>query len=154
MILRSRVYRINLFSISTGVLMNKIGRKKTVILSNVITILAMSISLIQYTFVMSLMALCIANTILQVLLNPLLTNVVQGDKLTSNLTAGQFVQARPDKANEISGLMITGVFGGFVILLIMDLTSDAIGSQVGSVLTLLLNAFYLLFCAFAIKTKN
>ncbi|MFB6343238.1 sugar MFS transporter [Saccharicrinis sp. FJH62] len=85
-----------IFSIPTGMLMNKIGRKKTVVLSNIITIIAMFIPLIDYTFIMSLIAfalLGIANTILQVSLNPLLTNVVQGDKLTSSLTAGQFVKA-------------------------------------------------------------
>lgn len=328
-----------IFSVPTGMLMSKIGRKKTVLLSNVITIVAMFIPLIQYTFALSLIAfalLGIANTILQVSLNPLLTNVVQGDKLTSSLTAGQFVKAissfcgpfiaafaasqlgnwqyifpvyavitlistawlmvtpiqeeqvvakagsfgsvfgilkdktilllflgilfvvgvdvglntaapkilmercgmnsidagygpsmyfafrtagafigaillvkfssvkffkiitivavlalialifvtdkiavfalfaiigfsianvfsiifsmaiqlRPDKANEISGLMITGVFGGAVIPFIMGLTSDAIGSQVGSVLIILVSAIYLLFCSFAVKTKN
>lgn len=327
-----------IFSVPTGILMNKIGRKKTVLLSNVITIVAMFIPLIEYTFVMSLIAfalLGIANTILQVSLNPLLTNVVQGDKLTSSLTAGQFVkaissfcgpfiaafaasmlgnwqyifpiyalitlvstiwlmatsikeepiinkassfgnvfsllkdktifflflgivfvvgvdvglntaapkilmercgmnsieagygpsmyfafrtagafigaillakyssvkifkiitvvavaaliglifaadkivvfalfaiigiaianvfsiifslaiQSRPDKANEISGLMITGVFGGAVIPFIMGLTSDAMGSQTGSVLIILASAIYLLFSAFAVKTK-
>lgn len=85
-----------IFSIPTGMLMNKIGRKKTVLLSNAITIVAMFIPLIEYTFFMSLVAfalLGIANTILQVSLNPLLTNVVKGDKLTSSLTAGQFVKA-------------------------------------------------------------
>ncbi len=328
-----------IFSIPTGILMNKIGRKKTVLLSNLITIVAMFIPLIGYTFVMSLIAfalLGIANTILQVSLNPLLTNVVQGDKLTSSLTAGQFVkavssfcgpfiaafaasmlgnwqyifpiyavitllstiwlmatpinpepataqassfqnvfgllkdrtifflflgivfvvgvdvglntaapkilmercgmnsidagygpsmyfafrtagafigaillakyssvkifriitiaavialtglifaadkivvfalfaiigfaianvfsiifsmaiQSRPDKANEISGLMITGVFGGAVIPFIMGLTSDAIGSQIGSVLIILFSAVYLLFCAYTIKIKQ
>ncbi|HEY6915032.1 MAG TPA: MFS transporter [Paludibacter sp.] len=327
-----------IFSVPTGILMNKIGRKKTVLLSNVITIVAMFIPLIQYSFVMSLLAfalLGIANTILQVSLNPLLTNVVQGDKLTSSLTAGQFVkaissfcgpfiaafaasqlgnwqyifpiyavitlistiwlmataikeepiinkastfgnvfsllkdktilflflgivfvvgvdvglntaapkilmercgmnsidagygpsmyfafrtagafigaillakysstrifkiitlvaslalialifttgkiaifalfaiigisianvfsiifslaiQSRPEKANEISGLMITGVFGGAVIPFVMGLTSDALGSQVGSVLIILISSVYLLFCAFAVKTK-
>lgn len=84
------------FSIPTGVMMNKIGRKKTVIASNVITIIAMFIPLIAYTFSMSLVAfalLGIANTMLQVSLNPLLSNVVQGDKLTSSLTAGQFIKA-------------------------------------------------------------
>lgn len=328
-----------IFSIPTGMLMNKIGRKKMVLISNVITMVAMLIPLIEYTFVMSLLAfglLGIANTILQVSLNPLLTNVVQGDKLTSSLTAGQFVKAissfcgpfiaafaasllgnwqyifpiyavitlistiwllttpikeepivvtastfrsvfgilkdktilllflgivfvvgvdvgmntaapkilmercglnsidagygtsmyfafrtagafigaillakfssvkffklisvvailalvvlifmpdkisifilfaiigfsianvfsiifslaiqtRPDKANEISGLMITGVFGGAVIPFIMGLTSDAIGSQVGSLLIILLSALYLMFCAFAVKAKQ
>jgi len=85
-----------IFSVPTGMLMNKIGRKKTVLLSNIITIVAMFIPLIEYTFAMSLIAfalLGIANTILQVSLNPLLTNVVQGDKLTSSLTTGQFVKA-------------------------------------------------------------
>lgn len=328
-----------IFSIPTGMLMNKIGRKKTVLLSNIITIVAMFIPLIEYSFAMSLIAfalLGIANTILQVSLNPLLTNVVQGDKLTSSLTAGQFVkavssfcgpfiaafaasmlgnwqyifpiyafitlistiwlmatpikeeavtkkassfrevfsllkdktilffflgivfvvgvdvgintaapkilmeraglnsieagygpsmyfafrtagafigaillakyspmgifkiitvtavlalialifaadkiaifalfaiiglaianvfsiifslalQSRPDKANEISGLMITGVFGGAVIPFIMGLTSDMIGSQVGSVVIILLSATYLLLVAFPAKAKR
>lgn len=327
-----------IFSIPTGILMNKIGRKKTVLLSNIITIVAMFIPLIEYSFAMSLIAfalLGIANTILQVSLNPLLTNVVQGDKLTSSLTAGQFVkaissfcgpfiaafaasmlgnwqyifpiyafitlistiwlmvtpikeeavtnkassfgevfsllkdktilffflgivfvvgvdvgintaapkilmeraglnsieagygpsmyfafrtagafigaillakyspmgifkiitvtavlalialifaadkiaifalfaiiglaianvfsiifslalQSRPDKANEISGLMITGVFGGAVIPFIMGLTSDMIGSQVGSVVIILISAAYLLLVAFPAKAK-
>lgn len=328
-----------IFSIPTGMLMNKIGRKKTVLLSNLITIVAMFIPLIEYSFAMSLVAfalLGIANTILQVSLNPLLTNVVQGDKLTSSLTAGQFVkaissfcgpfiaafaasalgnwqyifpiyafitlistvwllatpikeeaitnkassfgevfgllkdktilffflgivfvvgvdvglntaapkilmeraglnsieagygpsmyfafrtagaflgaillakyspsgifkiitvtavlalialifaadkiaifallaivgfaianvfsiifslalQSRPEKANEISGLMITGVFGGAVIPFIMGLTSDVVGSQVGSVLVILLSAAYLLLVAFPAKSKR
>ncbi len=328
-----------IFSVPTGILMNKIGRKRTVLLSNVITIVAMFIPLIQYTFIMSLLAfalLGIANTILQVSLNPLLTNVVKGDKLTSSLTAGQFVkaissfcgpfiaafaasmlgnwqyifpiyavitlistiwlmatpmpeepvagkassfasvfsllqdktilllflgivfvvgvdvgintaapkilmerfgmdsidagygpsmyfafrtagafigaillikfssgkifkiittvaflglialtftsdkvavftllaiigfaianvfsiifsmaiQSRPDKANEISGLMITGVFGGAIIPFIMGLTSDALGSQVGSLLIITISASYLLFCAFALKPRS
>ncbi len=328
-----------IFSVPTGILMNKIGRKKTVLSSNVITIVAMFIPLIQYSFVMSLLAfalLGIANTILQVSLNPLLTNVVQGDKLTSSLTSGQFVkaissfcgpfiaafvasqlgnwqyifpiyavitlistiwlmataikeepiinkassfgnvfsllkdktilflflgivfvvgvdvglntaapkilmercgmnsidagygpsmyfafrtagafigaillakysstrifkiitlvaslalialifttgkiaifalfaiigisianvfsiifslaiQSRPEKANEISGLMITGVFGGAVIPFIMGLTSDALGSQVGSVLIILISSVYLLFCAYSIKIRQ
>ncbi|MDP4208324.1 MAG: MFS transporter [Bacteroidota bacterium] len=328
-----------LFSVPTGLLMNKIGRKKTVLLSNIITIVAMFIPLVAYTFITSLVAfmlLGIANTIIQVSLNPLLTNVVRGDKLTSSLTAGQFVKAissfcgpfiaafaatqlgnwqyifpiyavialistiwlmltpiheeqetgkatsfgsvfailadktilllflgilfvvgvdvglntaapkilmercgldsitagygpsvyfafrtagafigaillakfsadkffriniviavfalitlifmkgqiaifglygvvgftvanifpiiyskaiqfRPDKANEISGLMITGVFGGAVIPFFMGLTSDAVGSQIGSVLVILVSALYLLFCAYAIKKPN
>jgi MFS transporter, FHS family, L-fucose permease len=85
-----------IFSIPTGILMNQIGRKRTVLLSNIITIVSMFIPLISYTFSMALIAfalLGIANTILQVSLNPLLTNVVKGDKLTSNLTIGQFVKA-------------------------------------------------------------
>ncbi|MFT3738099.1 MAG: MFS transporter [Breznakibacter sp.] len=327
-----------IFSVPTGILMNKIGRKKTVLLSNAITIVAMFIPLIEYSFAMSLLAfalLGIANTILQVSVNPLLANVVKGDKLTSSLTAGQFVkavssfvgpfiaafaavqlgnwqyifpiyavvtlvstlwlmfthigeepnegqassftqvlgilkdrtilslflgivfvvgvdvglntaapkilmervgldtntagygpsvyfalrtlgaflgavilakfpsgkffrinivaavaalaglifandlyvifalygvvgftianvfpiifgmamQARPDKANEISGLMITGVFGGAVVPFAMGLLSDGLGAQVGAVLVILVGALYLAYCAFAVKPK-
>jgi len=84
------------FSIPTGMLMNKIGRKKTVLLSNLITSMAMLIPLIHYSYGSTLVAfglLGLGNTILQVALNPLLTNVVKGDRLTSTLTAGQFVKA-------------------------------------------------------------
>lgn len=85
-----------LFSIPTGMLMNVIGRKRTVLLSNVITVIAMFLPLLGYTFIICLIAfalLGIANTILQVSLNPLLTNVVEGNRLSSNITAGQFVKA-------------------------------------------------------------
>ena len=328
-----------IFSVPTGMLMNKIGRKKTVVVSNVLTIIAMFLPLVDYTFSISLIAfalLGIANTILQVALNPLLTNVVNGDKLTSSLTAGQFVkatssfsapfiaafaattlgrwqyifpiyavitllstlwllatpiletpaqtqvntfggvmgilkdrtilllflgilfvvgidvgvntasskilmerggltaikagygpsvyfafrtlgtflgafllaryssekffkwniiiaalalfaliftgnevlifglfavvgftianifpiiygkaiQSRPEKANEISGLMITGVFGGAVIPFFMGLLSDIVGSQVGAVIVILISAFYLVYIAFAVHRKN
>jgi fucose permease len=64
------------------------------------------------------------------------------------------LQSCPEKANEISGLMITGVFGGAVIPFIMGLTSDVVGSQVGSVLVILLSAAYLLLVAFPAKSKR
>ena len=84
------------FSVPTGLLMNKIGRKNTVMLSMAITFLAMLVPLVAYNFTVILIAfalLGIGNTIIQVALNPLLTNVVSGDKLASSLTLGQFVKA-------------------------------------------------------------
>ncbi len=84
------------FSVPTGLLMNSIGRKKTVVLSMVITFVAMLVPLIAYRFELVLVAfalLGIGNTILQVSLNPLLSNVVKGDRLTSSLTWGQFIKA-------------------------------------------------------------
>ncbi|NCA76351.1 MAG: MFS transporter [Alphaproteobacteria bacterium] len=84
------------FSVPTGLLMNSIGRKKTVALSMVITFVAMLIPLIAYQFTVIMIAfalLGIGNTILQVSLNPLLQNVVRGDRLTSSLTWGQFIKA-------------------------------------------------------------
>ena len=85
-----------ILSVPTGLLMNKIGRKKTVLLSMGITFLAMLVPLVSYSFTMILIAfslLGIGNTIIQVSLNPLLLNVVRGDRLTSSLTLGQFIKA-------------------------------------------------------------
>lgn len=84
------------FSVPTGLLMNKIGRKNTVMLSMAITFIAMLVPFAAYNFTVVLIAfalLGIGNTIIQVALNPLLTNVVSGDKLASSLTLGQFVKA-------------------------------------------------------------
>jgi len=84
------------FSVPTGLMMNRIGRRKTVLISMTFTIAAMLIPLLAYKFTIVLVAfalLGIGNTILQVSLNPLLTNVVPGDKLTSSLTLGQFIKA-------------------------------------------------------------
>ena len=77
------------FSVPTGLLMNSIGRKKTVVLSMVVTFVAMLVPLASYTFPVVLVAfalLGIGNTILQVSLNPLLSNIVRGDRLTRRLS--------------------------------------------------------------------
>ena len=85
-----------LLSVPTAILMNRIGRKKTVQISNVVTIVGMMIPFFSYNFTTCMIAfalLGIGNTILQVSLNPLLTNVIKGDRLTSSLTAGQVIKA-------------------------------------------------------------
>ncbi len=84
------------FSIPTGLLMNLIGRKKTVLLSMLVTLVAMIIPLVAYSFIGILIAFSligIGNTILQVSINPLLSNVVSANRLTSSLTLGQFIKA-------------------------------------------------------------
>ena len=83
-------------SLPTGILMGKIGRKKTVMLSALITTVAMLIPLLDYNFPMMLITfalLGIGNTILQVSLNPLLASVASKDKVTSMLTLGQSIKA-------------------------------------------------------------
>lgn len=85
-----------ILAVPTGMLMNRWGRKRTVLISMAITLLAMLIPFIVYNFPMMLFAfglLGIGNTIIQVSLNPLLTNVVSSDRLTSSLTMGQFIKA-------------------------------------------------------------
>jgi len=84
------------FSIPSGLLMNKIGRKKTVVISFAIQVVALIIPVFGYSFNLLLVAfalLGIGNTMLQVSLNPLLSNVVSENKLTSSLTLGQFIKA-------------------------------------------------------------
>lgn len=85
-----------IFSIPTGLLMNKIGRKKTVLSSILITIVALIMPYILYNLYIVVLAfalLGIGNTILQVSLNPLVSSLVNGDKLAGTLTFGQFVKA-------------------------------------------------------------
>ncbi len=83
-------------SIPTGWLMNRKGRKKTVLLSALVTTVAMALPLVNYTFPMMLLAftlLGIGNTILQVSLNPLMADVAPVSRLTSMLSLGQFIKA-------------------------------------------------------------
>ena len=83
-------------SIPIGLMMNKIGKRKTVLLSLVVTALAFILPLFSYSYPVLLLSFCllgIGNTLMQVSLNPLITCVVSGEKLASTLTFGQFVKA-------------------------------------------------------------
>ena len=85
-----------IFSIPTGMLMNRIGRRKTVLISLVVTAVSLLLPLFgQGYFLMlaSFSLLGIGNALMQTSLNPLLSNVVSGDKMASSLTFGQFVKA-------------------------------------------------------------
>lgn len=85
-----------IFSVPTGMLMNRIGRRKTVVWSLVITALSLVVPLFSYSFASMLVSfslLGIGNALMQVSVNPLLSNIVKGDKLASSLTFGQFVKA-------------------------------------------------------------
>ncbi len=84
-----------IFSVPTGVLMNKIGRKKTVILSLVVTIISLLLPMFTENFAVMLISfslLGIGNTLMQTSLNPLVTVVIKGN-LASTLTLGQFVKS-------------------------------------------------------------
>ncbi len=84
-----------IFSVPTGVLMNKIGRKKTVLLSLVVTVVSLILPIFFTDFNMMLISfslLGIGNALMQTSLNPLVSTVIKG-KLASTLTFGQFVKA-------------------------------------------------------------
>lgn len=85
-----------IFSVPVGLLMNKIGRKNTVIVSMVITCIAMAAPMFTDSYVGMLIAFSligIGNVFLQTSLNPLVSNVISPQHLASTLTFGQFVKA-------------------------------------------------------------
>ncbi len=85
-----------IFSVPTGMLMNKIGRKKTVLISLALTAVSLFIPVTgdgYTTMLLSFSLLGIGNAVMQTSLNPLVTNLISGDKLASTLTFGQFVKA-------------------------------------------------------------
>lgn len=60
------------------------------------------------------------------------------------------LQAMPDKANQISGLMITAVAGGGVVTPLVGFAIGAVGI-IGGILVTLCCVLYLTYCAFEIK---
>ena len=85
-----------IFSVPTGILMNRIGRKKTVLLSLVVTFVSLLLPVFGESYLLMLCSfslLGIGNALMQTSLNPLLSHIVTGNKLASSLTFGQFVKA-------------------------------------------------------------
>ncbi len=85
-----------IFSVPTGMLMNRIGRKKTVLLSLVITVVSLIFPILGDSYTVMLVSfslLGIGNAVMQTSLNPLVANLICPDKLASTLTFGQFVKA-------------------------------------------------------------
>lgn len=85
-----------IFSVPTGVLMNRIGRKKTVLLSLAVTFVSLLVPLFGDSYALMLCSfslLGIGNALMQTSLNPLLSSIVTGERLASSLTFGQFVKA-------------------------------------------------------------
>lgn len=85
-----------IFSVPTGMLMNRIGRKRTVLISLIVTAASLFIPAFGDSYAVMLVSfslLGIGNAIMQTSLNPLVTNLISGDKLASTLTFGQFVKA-------------------------------------------------------------
>ncbi len=85
-----------IFSVPTSVLMNKIGKKNTVLLSLVVTALSLLLPVFGNSFPLMLVAfslLGIGNTLMQTSLNPLMALISGGKNLASQLTFGQFIKA-------------------------------------------------------------
>ena len=76
-------------------MMNRIGRKRTVLVSLVITALSLIVPMFGDSYIIMLASfslLGIGNALMQTSLNPLVSNLISSDKLASTLTFGQFVK--------------------------------------------------------------
>ena len=85
-----------IFSVPTGMLMNKIGRKKTVLISLIVTLFSLLLPIFGESYGLMLVSfslLGIGNALMQTSLNPLVSTVMKGGNLASTLTFGQFVKA-------------------------------------------------------------
>lgn len=85
-----------IFSVPTGMLMNRIGRKKTVLLSLVLTLVSLIIPMFDsgyYSMLIAFSLLGIGNAVMQTSLNPLVSGLINPSRLASTLTFGQFVKA-------------------------------------------------------------
>ena len=85
-----------IFSVPTSMLMNKIGRKKTVLLSLVVTLVSLLLPIFHNGFgimLVSFSLLGIGNALMQTSLNPLVSTIIKGNHLASTLTFGQFIKA-------------------------------------------------------------
>ncbi len=118
------------FSIPAGILMGKIGKKKTVLISLSITTVAMIVPFIRYDFPTVLIAfalLGIGNTILQVSLNPLVAAMFQKGRTASVLSTGQFIKAISSLLGPIIAGATASYFGDwkmtFVIFSIISFLS-------------------------------
>lgn len=106
-------------SVPTSLLMNRIGKKKTVMASLIVTVVAMVLPLFAYNYPIMLVSFCflgIGNTLMQVSLNPLIGCVVKGDRLASSLTFGQFVKAIASFIAPILASWLAVRFGNWMLL--------------------------------------
>lgn len=102
-------------AVPSGMLMNRIGRKNSVLASFIITLIALLIPITDYTFpaMLTTFALVgIGNTVMQTSINPLLADVVPENKLTSSLTLGQFFRS------------VSSAIGPILVTTIMLLTGN------------------------------
>ena len=85
-----------IFSIPTGIVQDRLGKKNVVLFALMITVLAMILPFIVYSFtvlIVSLALLGIGNTVIQVSLNPLLYDVSPEGNYSSNMSLSQFIKS-------------------------------------------------------------
>ena len=111
-----------IFSVPTGMLMNRIGRKKTVLLSLVITFASLLLPVFGDGYVLMLLSfslLGIGNALMQTSLNPLLSNIVSGEMCIRDRSG--FIRGHNQQVHPF-GYQFTNVF--CLTVIIVDGSTD------------------------------
>ncbi len=117
--LPSLVFFWFLLSVPLNAFRNKIGCKKTVLLSMAIIIGGMLVTFYTYTLVSCIFALLllgIGNTFLQLSLHPLLSGIAQGEALAASLTSGQVIKAVSSFCGPFIAAFAVSIWGGWQYL--------------------------------------
>ena len=116
-----------LLSVPVGILQDKYGKRNILNIGIAITVLAMLVPLINYTFpvvLISFILIGIGNTIIQVSANPLLHDVSSKKAYSSNMSLSQFVKAIASLLGPIITTFVATQFGNWkLIFIIYSITS-------------------------------
>jgi fucose permease len=74
-----------------------------------------------------------------------------GNSNVFSIVFSEALYSAPEHKNEVSGLMIMGLFGGTIFPLAMGYASDAVGGQTGAIGVMTIGVVYLLFYMLKIK---
>ena len=105
-----------IMAVPTGYIMNKLGHRMTVITGLSISCMSLLFPIFMYNYAGMVISLCllgIANTMLQISLNLLVSDVTPKRKMSSMLTLGQFVSQIPNLTVPILAIWSFTLFGSW-----------------------------------------
>lgn len=111
-----------LLSVPVGVMQSRLGKRFMLNIGMVITALGLLVPFFLYTFEMVLVGfalLGIGNTIVQVSANPLLVDVVPGNRTSSYLSFSQFVKAIGSMLGAPLAALLASQFGDWKLLFLV-----------------------------------
>jgi len=111
-----------LLSVPVGVLQSRLGKKNMLNIGMGVTALGLLVPFFFYTFEMVLAGfalLGIGNTIVQVSANPLLVDVVPGNRASSYLSFSQFIKAIGSMIGAPLAALLAGWFGDWKLLFLV-----------------------------------
>jgi FHS family L-fucose permease-like MFS transporter len=109
-------------SVPVGVLQSRLGKKLMLNIGMLITILGLLVPFFFYSFAMVLIGfslLGMGNTIIQVSANPLLVDVVPGNRATSFLSFSQFIKSIGSMLGAPLAAMMASRFGDWKLLFLV-----------------------------------